>query len=628
MKKILFLVLLISQISNAQSLDYSNEDYYYIKKTEHLNIDINNNKIIIGSDILEQAKFNTSNKLFYANDNIYTDSFTEITEINAATTLPNGKKMLVEHFETKDQIGDGVFYSDSKAINFVFPAVCKGAETTLTYKEQVKEPHFSRSFVFGSAAPIKEAIYTVEVDNAIQLGFATFNTENFDITFEKTIQKETTVYTWKSKNIPAFEQVENSLSIFSYLPHVIVYIKNYTLNKKTIPVYNNLDDLYAWNNSLNKQIKKSDLSEVYKIAESATKGLKTKDKKAKAIFKWVQKNINYVAFEYGYGGLIPRSAATVCNKRYGDCKDMANLLVEMLQHVGIDAHHTWIGSRKKPYTHNQIPTGRIYDHMITTAFIDGKTIFLDATDNYVPYGMPSAFIQGKEGMVGISDTEYKIIKVPEQPKEKNTTHIETTITLENDTVKAKGKRTMTGYEMVDFVYDVRFAKEDKTDKKYLSTKLAIGNNKTKYTNINLGDKIAHDDSYTISYDIEMSNYAKKIGSKIFLNLNLEKPLSKDLIKIETQKYGKKINHKYIRDYKTTFIIPKGYVLKSFPKDIAYQQKKYGYSFTFTKKDNQLIVHKQIYINTLAIHNNEFEAYNSFIKSLLKVYKKSIVLEKK
>ncbi len=628
MKKILLFLLLISQISIGQTIDYSNEDYYYIKRTKHLKIAMDKENISIENDVLEQAKFNSSNKLFYANENIYTDSFTEIEDIEAFTIVPTTyKKMKVEHFETKDQIGGGVFYSDSKAINFVFPAVTKGAETILTYKERINEPHFSSTFTFGSGVPIKESIYTVEFDNTIELGFTTFNFDEFDISFEKKETRKSTIYTWKANNIKAFEQVGNSLSILKYLPHVIIYIKSYEVEKNRIAIYNHLDDLYAWNASLNKLIEKSDLTEVYQIAENLTKDLKTEDEKTKAIFKWVQKNINYVAFEYGMGGLIPRDAAQVCNKRYGDCKDMANLLYEMLNHVGIDAHHTWIGSRNKPYSHAEIPTGKVYDHMITAAFIGDKIVFLDATDNYVPYGMPSSFIQGKEGMIGISDTDYKIVKVPEQAKEKNTTLIKTTITLKDDILKASGKRTMTGYEMVDFVYDVKFSKDDKTDEQYLSTKLAIGNNKTKYTNIDLGDVTSHDTSYTITYDIEMSNYIKKFGSKIFLNLNLEKPLSKDIIKIDTQLYGKEIDHKYIRNYETIFEIPQGYTLKSIPKNIANEREEYGYSFTFTKKENLLIVNKQIYFNTLAMQNDSFEDYNIFIKNLIKAYKKSVVLEK-
>jgi hypothetical protein len=186
---------------------------------------------------------------------------------------------------------------------------------------------------------------------------------------------------------------------------------------------------------------------------------------------------------------------------------------------------------------------------------------------------------------------------------------------------------MKGYEMVDFIYDAKFGKGDKTDEEYLNIKYKIGNNKTTYNNINLGDLSTRNDSYTIDYDLEINNYAKKIGSKIYLNLNIEKPLSNEIILKENQRFGKKVDHKYVRDYITTFNIPEGYTLKSTPENLTNEQEKYGYSIKFDKKDNQLIVSKRIYMNILSLENEEFDDYNVFIKSLIKAYKKSIILEK-
>ena len=127
------------------------------------------------------------------------------------------------------------------------------------------------------------------------------------------------------------------------------------------------------------------------------------------IFNWVQDNIRYIAFEDGLGGFIPRDAASVCNKRYGDCKDMANLLFEMLNHAGIEAYRAWIGTRNRPYKYKEVPTPMVDNHMITAVIIDGETIFLDATDSYVPFGLPSAFTQTKEALLGIDENSYNIV---------------------------------------------------------------------------------------------------------------------------------------------------------------------------------------------------------------------------
>ena len=629
MKKILFLLVFINQITLAQQgIDFASEDFYFLNRSQHLKISMNNETFNIVNSVSEEAKYNTGNKLFFANEFIHFDSFTEIKDIEAFTQIPsNNSKIKVEHFETKDEFGGGIFFSDQQTVNFVFPAVSKDAITTLKYKENIKDPHFLGSFRFGTYVPTKEAFYTVEVPSNVELGYKTFNLENIDISFEKKENKETTVYTWKANNIGDFRKQENSLSVLKYIPHIIVYIKNYEIENVKKPVLNDVKDLYTWYTSLINQIDKSDHTEIFSIATDLVKNLNSDKEKAKAIFNWVQSNITYVAFEDGLGGFVPRDASSVCSKRYGDCKDMANLLYEMLNHIGIEAYHTWIGTRDRPYSYYEVPTPIVDNHMITAVIIDGKTIFLDATDSYVPYGMPSAFTQSKEALIGISPDDFKIIKVPIQLKEKNISLVKTTITLDDNVIHASEKRTLTGYEMVDFVRDAKYKKDEKSDEEYLNTKFKIGNNKTTYKNIEFGELSTLNGEYSITYDLEINNYAKKIGSKVYLNLNLEKPLSTDLLLVENQRFGKKVNHQFIKKYETTFIIPVGYKISSVPKNISNKLENYGFSFEFTQKGNSLQAHKEIYINTLAIENEQYDDYNLFIKSLIKAYKKSIILEK-
>lgn len=628
MKNILILFFLFSTFSFAQEVNYELEDYYYLNRSKHLKISIEDKSLLIVNDITEQGTYPTDRKLYFANDYIHFDNFTTIEDIKAYTELPgNVEPLNVDHFETKDIARGSVFYSDNKTMNFVFPGVTKGAKTTLNYKAIISEPHFSNTFPFGTGVPVKNSVFTVEIDKNVELGYTGFNLEEHNITFEKIEGKKTTKYIWTAKDVKAFKESDHSLSMLEFIPHVIVYIKNYKIGRNTTVIYNNLDDLYTWNSSLIRKVEKGDLTEVHNITDELTLNLTSDWEKAKAIFNWVQENINYVAFEYEYGGLIPRDAAQVCTNRYGDCKDMTNLLYEMLIHAGIDAHHTWIGSRQKPYTHEQIPTGSVYDHMVATAKIDGKTIFLDATDSYVPFGMPSAFIQGKEGMIGLSDSTYEIETAPEVAKEQNTTEIFTAITIENNTLLASGSRVLKGYDMVDFIYDYTYDRTDKTDAQFLSDQLIIGNNKTQFTDIEFQEFERTNDNYSFSYDVEINNYAKQIGSKLYLNLNLEKPLVDGIIKQDQQQYGKKINHKYQRTYHTTFTIPEGYKVVTLPEAIVNQKEEYGFSFKFTQNESTIEVKKQIYINTLAIHNNEIEAFNNFVKSLIKAYKKSIVLEK-
>lgn len=604
------------------------DDFIFLNRSEAIKVELRKDKFLIIKNVYEKGKYLTSNKLFYANEFIHFDSFTDIESIEAYTVLPeSGKKIKVDHIETKHEFDNGIFFSDQQSKNFVFPAVTKGAETVLEYKEHIKDPHFLGSFRFGTYVPTKEAKLEIEFPKNVEVGFKAFHLEKYDITFEKKETSNSFIYSWYGKNIQDFRKEEKSLSPSYYMPHVILFIKNYQSKKGKTPVLSNSTDLYNWYRSLIKQISREELKTVYQIAESLAASHKTKSAQAKAVFNWVQDNITYIAFEDGLGGFVPRNAETVCTKRYGDCKDMANLLYEMLNHVGIEAYHAWIGTRDRPYSYEQVPTPIVDNHMITAAVIENDTIFLDATDSYVPYGMPSAFTQGKEALIGIDDTKYVIKKVPASTAEQSITKVITELSLKDDSWIAHQKRIITGYEKVEFINEYTYKKDTKTNEEYLNNTLKLGNNKTAYTNISLTDLEDRTNALELSFDLQLNNYSKNIAGKVFLNMNLDRSLSESDIDLEKQRYAKKIDYYHEKQFKTVLTIPEGYEALKLPEKQAFDSPEYGYEITYDLEGNKVLMNKHIYIKTLVIDKENFEHWNIFIKSLVKAYKKSITLKK-
>lgn len=566
--------------------------------------------------------------MYYANESIHYDSFSEITNIDAYTLIPStNKKIPVDYIETKREFDNGIFYSDQESKSFFFPAVTKGAETHLSYNEIIKDPHFLDLFRFGTYVPTEKAELKLTFPSNVKIGYKQFHTEGFTVDFTENTQEKTTTYTWTANNVEGLKLEENSEEPLHFMPHIIVYIKGYEQKGKFVNVLNDVNDLYNWYVSLVEQIDTKDLSKVHAIAEDITKGMTSDAEKTETIFNWVQDNITYVAFEDGLGGFVPRGAASVCDKRYGDCKDMANLLYEMLNHVGVEAYRTWIGTRNRPYSYYDVPTPMVDNHMITAAVIENDTIFLDGTDSFVPYGMPSGFTQTKEALIGVDDNTFKIIKVPVQASNKSVTDVKSTITLTNGTVNVDETRTLSGYEKVEYMTDFTYKKKDKTHEEFLNTTYSLGNNKTKYTKINHTNFDNKSTPLVLSYNLSIDNYAKSVGSKTFINLNIDRILSKNKLDIEKRKYSRKIDYKQQKLYTTTFIVPDGYKVTSLPKPLEFTSDAYSFSITYEQEGNKVIQHKSIDINTLSVEKDNFEHWNSFIKSLIKAYKKSITLEK-
>ena len=627
MRYLLVLFLLVSFLGYSQ--DFSNEDFIYLKRHEHIKIGLAKQSFEITKLVSEQAEYLSANKLYFANESMSFDSFTSIEDIDAYTYLPSSNKNIkVDYIETKREFDNGIFYSDQESKIFTFPAVTKGAITNLNYKEVIKDPHFLGLFRFGTYVPTKSAQLSIEFPSNVSIGYIDFNTKDISVDFKQETSKDITTYTWTANNTKGYQSEDDGESVLYFVPHIIVYIKSYEYKGERYNVLNDVNDLYKWYASLVDQIDTNDLQKVYKIANDITKSLPTKREKAEAIFHWVQNNINYVAFEDGLGGFIPRGAASVCDKRYGDCKDMANLLYEMLNHVGIEAYRTWIGTRDRPYTYSQVPTPMVDNHMITTAIIDGETIFLDGTDSYVPFGMPSAFTQTKEALLGINNTTFKLITVPVQKAEQSVTDVNTAIHIKDDMFIVSEKRLLSGYEKVEFITDYLYKKATKTEEEFLNTTLALGNNKTSYNNITKQNFDNKRNPLELSYNLTIDNYVKKVGTKLYINLDIDRVLSKSKVDIEDKKYDKKIDHTYTKNYVTTLTIPEGYTASFIPEDLSFENENYGYKITYTQKNNTIIQHKNIFVNTLSVKKQDFESWNEFIKSLIKAYKKSIILEQK
>lgn len=626
MRRFLLLFILFPVLSFSQN--YEDEDYVYLKRHENIKISLNEGTFDIIQDITEHGKFLSSKNLFYANVNIpYNLNFTQVKNIDAYTYFPDTKKKItVDYIETQQQFDDMMFYGEDEYKSFIFPAVTKGAETFLNYEVHVSEPHFIGDFNFASTIPIKNAKLTLEFPKNVEIGYSEFNTEGIDLTFEKKETESNYIYTWTANNSEGFEFESDSEAPTYYLPHIIYYIKNYTYNNETKGVSGTIDNLYSWYVDLVKQTDRKDLDKVYAIADEITKGLTNDKDRAKAIFKWVQKNISYVFFAEGLGGFIPAGAASTCESRYGDCKAMSNLLYEMLNHVGIKAYRTWIGSRSKPYSYHELPSVYVDDHVIATAVIEKDTIFLDATNSYVPFGMPSGFIQNKEGLMGIDDENYKIIKVPVQPSGLSVTETKSSMTIENGIVKVYEQRVLTGYEKVEFITDYTFKKDSKTDEEFLNIILPLGNNKTKYSNFSKVNFDHNNLPLELSYELEIDSYIKTIGNKIYIKPNIDTSLSSSDIDIKNRKHSKKIDYQFEKHFTTNFKVPEGYSASYIPDEISFKDDHYGFTISYETNDNIITQTKSIYIKTLSIKKEDFENWNSFIKKLRKAYKKSIILE--
>ncbi|MEO8360151.1 MAG: DUF3857 domain-containing protein [Vicinamibacteria bacterium] len=95
-------------------------------------------------------------------------------------------------------------------------------------------------------------------------------------------------------------------------------------------------------------------------------GLKGADDRAtiQKLVEHVRTKVRYVAVEVGIGGYRPHSPEEVRTKAWGDCKDKATLLIDMLGAAGIEAFPTLILSSNDARVDADFPSADQFNHMI------------------------------------------------------------------------------------------------------------------------------------------------------------------------------------------------------------------------------------------------------------------------
>lgn len=640
---LLYIILVGSftiQNVNGQTLNelkeqFPEEDVVFLEKAETITIDYVAETWTIERQVSEKMFFLDKANV-YSQKYIYYSSFEEIKDIEAKTLVPytKGKKtlfkeQLVEDIETKDVLQGSIFYSDHKQKNFVFPAVTNGAKTDLQYTEVIKDPHLLSSYYFSTKyAPVLKSTLEIKAPANIQLTFKLKGDNTENINFKQTESSGIVSYKWQARNLDKVPIEGGAPSSAYYEPHLIYYINQVSIdNGEVLEILPDVNGLYQWYanlvNDVNYDVDKDET--LIEIVESLVEeGDKDADKAAK-IFQWVQSNIKYIAFEDGLGGFVPREAYEVCSRKYGDCKDMSSLTISLLKIAGIPAYLTWIGTRDRPYEYQDIPSPIVDNHMIITAKIDNKFIFLDATGEYLPFGLPTSFIQGKEALIGIDKDNFVIEKVPVIAASDNLEKESIELKIEGRNLIGEAKATYTNYKKVFSEYAKLRADANNTDKDFFNSFLLKGNNKFTVGEVNEKGFFDRTPSLQIDYTFQIPNYVKTAGNKMYINMNLDKTFS-TLIDTSKRKLPIERDYKFVNDFTYNLTIPEGYVIDYVPESMSYQGDLFGFDMQYVSDDKQISLTSKVTVNHLLLENNKFNEWNDMVQKMADAYQEVLVLK--
>ena len=613
--------------------DYKNEypdfNEVVILDYQGYDISIENKKLKIIQNTSFESMILSENGIHNNEESFTYSELVKLLEYDAFSVINNNgkeKKIKVTQTNEKNSSSSSVFFDDIKERQLIFPHLEKGAKKVYNYKREFLDPFLLHKYMFISGFPIKNATFEVKTDKNINIGYKIFNDPNNAIEFNKKEVKGKIVYTWTLKDVKAFKHESNGPGILHTAPHIDIYVKDYTINDQKTIVLDDVAQLHKYYQGFVNNLNKKECIDLKKITQDITKDKATDEEKIKSIFYWVKDNIKYVAFENGYEGFIPREADLVFERKFGDCKDMANIIVSMANYANIkDVNLCWIGTREIPYSYTELATPAVDNHMIASYKKGDEYIFLDATDRETRFGLPTSFIQGKEALVN-NGTEFKIVKVPVVAATKNQVEDIVKVKIKDGKLIGNGKMELYGFNRSMTLMQIGDA-SGKTRFEMIKSLVLKGNNKfnlNSYTEENISNR---DLPYNINYDFELDNYLIKVDKEVYLNPFLHKIFEKNpILKDRITGYDFEIISLFNSQYE--FEIPANYSVKYVPKNFTLENELLKVGTVYTQDNNKINVKYTFELKKLVIEPNDFSLWEESIKKMKSNYSETLILTEK
>lgn len=254
--------------------------------------------------------------------------------------------------------------------------------------------------------------------------------------------------------------------------------------------------------------------------------------KMKAIAKFVQEDIRYVAIELGIGGWQPHAAADVFAHRYGDCKDKATLMASMLSAIGVESYYVVINTERGAVTADT-PAHNGFDHAILAIKLPeglddpslvavykhpklGKLLFFDPTNELTPFGQIGGYLQANYGLL-VAPDGGELVELPKQPSALNSVQRRAKLTLD-PTGKLEG--TVEELRVGDRAWSQRYALRTVSTSseriKPIETLLSGSLSNFRITKALVVNLTRNDQPFGFNYTFEVENYAKNAGNLLLV----------------------------------------------------------------------------------------------------------------
>lgn len=372
----------------------------------------------------------------YSQISLHYNSYFETIALDFARSIQdNGERLNASkdaiQTRTVSQMYQAKMYSDMKSLTFSIPALRPGTAFEFMVTRKIKPivgQSWAKRLDFNFTLYHSNPVPRVDPVHESRLTVITPTDEKFKFYLHNSSvkpqvkrSKDGLAHTWVMESIP-------NLVFESNMP-----VDDYLLPAVEVSSIKDWEEIDRWAHGLfsNHMIPSESIR---KTTGEITAKIPDRNGQIKAVFEYIQKNIEYIEADLDRGGYAPHSADQIMKNKYGDCKDQTVLFVSMLKALGIEAYPAILTTFPGMENRMEIPSP-YFNHAITYIPHEDGDLWLDTVgiSKFPDLLFPS---QGRNAFV-INGRGGAFKKTPFSGKESNEGEMNVTIKISGETLSVE-----------------------------------------------------------------------------------------------------------------------------------------------------------------------------------------------
>ena len=548
------------------------------------------------------------------------DSTYQRVELEFARSISQDGKVVYAGKENIRDIGeytDFPLYNNARAFIISMPSVDVGSyiEYRLrVYSSQlINEDDFCSIYRLREIFPIFKAQFKFIVPEKRKVHFKFFNESyapayNLKPSLEEKDDKK--IYTGE------FNKIEPLIMEYNMPPTSVV---NPTI---LISSFSSWQEIYEWWHTLLND-KLAFNKEGQNIVREIVKDVHTDLEKAKRLYEFCAENIRYVAVEYGSGGYEPHTAQQVLLNRYGDCKDQAILLVAMLRLIGIKAYPVLIPTRKKHPVDEDFPYLN-FNHVICTLEHQGNFIFMDPTEETVPFGKLPLSDQDRSVMVFLENS-WQFLQTP-QTEVNETIYRMHIVVDEEENATITRTETKTGFFTPSERQYLKYSHPHKI-KEDIQNEMVRISSFSRLLNYEIQNIDDFDKEPVLTYTFVTRHFLKPAGTLRILPALTGINLDYKLINKEERNFPIDFEAIFTDRSFLTITLPKNLSIKYLPGNSRLENEWFTFNSLNKSRAQEVSFKKEFVIKKRFVEPSEYREFKSQLEKVLYLLEEQVILEK-